>query len=103
MFVVGEQPMIHSNQLDRQSAQVHRLVLLVAEVPIEEETVLDVFGFLVKRGRRWCCPLALWLRLSALGAFSLGLAGLEGIDTCLGASSLRRFASLLLQQARFHE
>jgi hypothetical protein len=50
LFVVGEQPMIHSNQLDRQSAQVHRLVLLVAEVTIEEETVLDVFGFLVKRG-----------------------------------------------------
>jgi len=42
--------MIHSNQLDRQSAQIHRLVLLVAEVLIEEGTVLAVFGFLVKRG-----------------------------------------------------
>ena len=50
MFVLGEQPMVHSNQLDRQSAQIHRLVLLVAEVLIEERTVLVVSGFLVKRG-----------------------------------------------------
>ena len=42
--------MIHSNQLDRQSAQVHRLVLLVAEVLIEEGMVLAVSRFLVKRG-----------------------------------------------------
>jgi hypothetical protein len=63
--------MTHSNQLDRQSAQVHRLELLVAEVLIEEGTVLSVSRFLVKRRRRWCCPLALWLRLGALGAFSL--------------------------------
>ena len=49
MFVLGQQPMIHSNKLDRQSAQVHRLVLLVAEVLIEEGTVLAVSGFLVKR------------------------------------------------------
>jgi len=43
--------MTHSNQLDQQSAQVHRLELLVAEVLIEEGTVLAVSGFLVKKGR----------------------------------------------------
>jgi hypothetical protein len=42
--------MIHSNQLDRQSAQIHRLALLVAEVLIEEGTIFAVSGFLVKRG-----------------------------------------------------
>jgi len=42
--------MIYSDQLDRQFAQAHRLVLLVAEVPVEEGTVLAVSGFLVKRG-----------------------------------------------------
>jgi hypothetical protein len=31
------------------------------------------------------------------------LAGLGGIGTCLSASGLCRFASLLLQQPRFHE
>ena len=36
--------------LDRQSAQAHWLVFLVAEVLIEEEMVLAVSGFLVKRG-----------------------------------------------------
>ena len=36
--------------LDRQSAQAHRLMFLVAEVLIEEEMVLAVSGFLVKRG-----------------------------------------------------
>jgi len=41
--------MICSDQLDRQSAQVHRLVLLVAEVLDEEGTVLVVSGFLVKK------------------------------------------------------
>ena len=46
----GEQPMIYSNQLDRQSTQIHRLVLLVAEVLIEEGTVLAVSGSLIKRG-----------------------------------------------------
>ena len=46
--------MIHSNQLDRQSAQIHRLVLLVAEVLIEEGMVLAVFRFLVKRGMILC-------------------------------------------------
>ena len=49
MLVLREQPITHSNQLDRQSAQVHRLKLLVGEVLIEEGTVLAVFGFLVKR------------------------------------------------------
>ena len=42
--------MIYSSQLDRQSAQTDRLVLLVAEVLVEEGTVLAVSGFLVKRG-----------------------------------------------------
>ena len=41
--------MTHSNQLDRQSTQVHRLELLMAEVLIEEGTVLAVSRFLVKR------------------------------------------------------
>jgi len=41
--------MIHSNQLDRQSAQIHRLVLLVVEVLIEEGMVLAVSGLLLKR------------------------------------------------------
>ena len=36
--------------LDRQSAQARRLMLLVAEVLVEEEMVLVVSGFLVKRG-----------------------------------------------------
>ena len=36
--------------LDRQSAQAHRLMFLVAEVMVEEEMVLAVSGFLVKRG-----------------------------------------------------
>jgi len=43
-------PMIRLDLLDQQSAQVHRLVLLVAEVLIEEEMVLAVSEFLVKRG-----------------------------------------------------
>jgi len=50
LFVLGEQLMIHSNQLAQQSAQIYRLVLLVAEVLIEEGTVLALSGFLVKRG-----------------------------------------------------
>ena len=41
--------MTQSNQLDRRSAQVHWLELLVAEVLTEEGTVFTVFGFLVKR------------------------------------------------------
>ena len=101
--------MICSDRLDRQSAQTHRLVLLVAEVLVEVEMVLVVSGFLVKKGmiphesvildggRRRCCSLALRLRLGALGSFSLGLARLGGIDTHLDASGLCRFASLLLQ------
>ena len=36
--------------LDRQSAQAYRLMFVVAEVLIEEEMVLAVSGFLVKRG-----------------------------------------------------
>ena len=42
--------MICSDRLDWQSAQVHRLVLLVARVLVEEGTVLAVSGFLVKKG-----------------------------------------------------
>jgi len=42
--------MIRLDPLDRQSAQVHRLVLRVAEVLIEEEMVLVVSEFLVKKG-----------------------------------------------------
>jgi len=41
--------MTHSNQLDRQSAQVHRLEHLVAEVLIEEGTVLAMSRKLMKR------------------------------------------------------
>jgi len=41
--------MICSDQLNQQSAQAHRLVLLVAEVLDEEETVLVVSGFLVTK------------------------------------------------------
>ena len=37
------------DQLDRQSIHTHRLVLLVAEVLIEGETILVVCGFLVKK------------------------------------------------------
>ena len=36
--------------LDRQSAQAHRLVFIVAKVLIEEGMVLAVSRFLVKRG-----------------------------------------------------
>ena len=39
-----------SDPLDRQSVQVHRSVLLAVEVLVEEETMLVVSGFLVKRG-----------------------------------------------------
>ena len=42
--------MIHSDRLDRQSAQAYRLVLLVAGVLVEEEMVLVVFRLLVKKG-----------------------------------------------------
>jgi len=42
--------MIRLDPLDRQSAQAHRLALLVAKVLVEEGTVLAVSGFLVKRG-----------------------------------------------------
>jgi len=41
--------MICSDELDRQSIQAHRLVLLVAEVLVEEETVFAVSGFLMKK------------------------------------------------------
>ena len=41
--------MICSDRLDRQSAQAHRLALLVDEVLVEEEMVLAVSGFLVKK------------------------------------------------------
>ena len=41
--------MIRSNPLDRQSAQAHRLMLLVAEVLVEEGIVLAVSGFLVNK------------------------------------------------------
>ena len=115
MSVLGEQPMMCSDQPDRQSVQTHRLVLLMAEVLFEGETVLVVSGLLVEKvmtphgsamldeeeemvlssgvlAVTWC----FW------GLFSwLGWAG--GIGTCLGASGLCRFASLLLQQPRFHE
>jgi len=103
------------DQPDRQPIQRHRLVLLAAGVFVREEKVLLVSGLPVKkvmilhgsrcwtRGRRWCCPLALWLQLGAFGAFSLSLTGLGGIGTCLSASGLSRFASLLLQQPKFHE
>jgi len=50
LFVLEEQPMTCSDQLDWQSALVHRLVFLVAEVLFEGETVLAVSGFLVKKG-----------------------------------------------------
>ena len=49
LLVLEEQPMICSDQLDRQFAQAHRLVLLVAEVLVKEGTVLAVSGFLVKK------------------------------------------------------
>ena len=45
-------PMIGLDPLDRQSAQAHRLMFLVAEVllVVEVETVLAVSGLLVKKG-----------------------------------------------------
>ena len=83
----------------------------MVEVLVEEETILVVSGLLVKK---MMTPpglaildeeeeMAFWLQLGALGFFSLDLAGLGGIGTCLGASCLCRFTSLLLQQPRFHE
>ena len=42
--------MICSEWLDRQSTQAHRLVLLVVGVLVEEETILVVSRFLVKKG-----------------------------------------------------
>ena len=41
--------MMCSDQPDRQCVQTHRLVLLMAEVLVEEETVLVVSGLLVKK------------------------------------------------------
>jgi len=91
------------------------MVLFVAEVLVGEGTVLAVSGFLVKKvtilhgsvtlakEEEMVVSSALWLRLGALGAFSLDLVRLGGIGTCLGTSGLCRFASLLLQQPRFHE
>jgi len=90
-------------------------VLLAAGVLVEEEKILPVSGLSVKKvmtphgsamlgeeeemvlsssalAATWC----FW------GLFSwFGWAG--GIGTCLGASGLHRFASLLLQQPKFHE
>ena len=48
--ILEEQPMMWLDPLDRQSAQVHRLTLLVAEVLIEKGMVLAVSEFLEKRG-----------------------------------------------------
>jgi hypothetical protein len=81
-------------------------------VLVEEETVLAVSRFLVKRGtiphesatlmwrRRWCCLLTLWLWFGALGTFPLDLARLGGIGACLSTSGFCRFTSLLLQQQK---
>ena len=50
MLVCSEETtMIRLDPLDRQSAQAHRLMFLVAEMLIEEEMVLVVSRFLVKR------------------------------------------------------
>jgi len=104
-----------SDQPGRQSIQKHRLVLLVAEVLVKGEMVLAVSGLLVKRGMiphesatldeeeyMVLSSGALVATWCSWGLFSwLDRAG--GIGTCLGASCLSRFASLLLQQPRFHE
>jgi len=56
LSALGEQPMIQLDPLDRQFAQAHWLMLLVAEVLVEEEVliegemVLATSGFLVKKG-----------------------------------------------------
>ena len=107
MFVLEEQPMICSDPLDRQFAQAHRLVLLVAEVLVEEGTLLVVSGFLVKKvitphGSTmlneeemvlsygvlvaiWCFwGLFSWLGLAGLGASALvwGLLVLADLPVC---------------------
>jgi len=78
----------------------------MAEVLVEEETVLVVSGFLVKMGT---IPRELVIldeeekmvpssdALVATWRRPLGLARLGGIGTCLGTSGLCRFASLLLK------
>jgi len=90
-------------------------VLLVAEVLVEGEMLLFVSGLLVQKGmiphgsmtlgegeKMMLSSGALVVTWCSWAAFSwLGWAG--GIDTCLGASGLHRFASLLLQQPRFDE
>jgi hypothetical protein len=107
--------MMCSDQPDRQSVQTHRLVLLVVQVLAEGETVLVVSGLLVKKvmtphgsvmlneeGEMVLSSSVLAVTWCFWGLFSwLGWAG--GIGTCLGTFGLCQFASLLLQQPRFHE
>jgi len=108
--------MIQLNLLDRQSAQVHRLMSLLDEdlLVAEVEMVLAKSELLVKK---WTIPResaipeeekkvvlssGVLLCLGALGGLPLSLTTLGGIDTCFGTSGLCRFASLLIQQ-KFHK